>query len=94
MYPVLFKIGPVTIYSLGVFWALGALAGTWILRLELKRYAYDPEIASSLVIAAAIAGLLGARLLFIFEEWKSFTRAPFELIFSGSGFSWYGGFIA
>jgi phosphatidylglycerol:prolipoprotein diacylglycerol transferase len=91
MYPVLFKIGPVTIYSLGLLWALGALAAVWILRLELKRYSHDPEIAASVVFAAAIAGLLGARLLFILEEWKSFTQAPFEFLFSGAGFSWYGG---
>jgi phosphatidylglycerol:prolipoprotein diacylglycerol transferase len=94
MYPVLFKIGPITIYSLGVLWALGALAAVWILRLELKRYGYDPEIAGSAVFAAAIAGLLGARLLFILEEWESFTQAPFELLFSGAGFSWYGGLFA
>jgi phosphatidylglycerol---prolipoprotein diacylglyceryl transferase len=94
MYPVLFKIGPVTIYSLGLLWALGALAGLWILRLELKRYGYDPEVASSVVFAAAIAGLLGARLLFILEEWQAFTQAPFELLFSGAGFSWYGGLFS
>jgi phosphatidylglycerol:prolipoprotein diacylglycerol transferase len=64
MYPVLFTIGPLTIYSLGLLWALGGLAAVWILRLKLKRYGYDPEIAASVVIAAAIAGLLGARLLF------------------------------
>jgi phosphatidylglycerol---prolipoprotein diacylglyceryl transferase len=91
MYPVLFKIGPLTIYSLGLFWALGALAAAWILRLELKRYGYDPEIAASVVVAAAITGLLGARLLFILEEWESFRQAPFQFIFSGAGFSWYGG---
>lgn len=93
MYPVLFKIGPLSIYSLGLFWALGALAAVWILRLELKRYGYDREVAGSAVFAAAIAGLLGARLLFILEEWENFTRVPFAFIFSGSGFSWYGGLI-
>jgi phosphatidylglycerol:prolipoprotein diacylglycerol transferase len=91
MYPVLFKIGPVTVYSLGLLWALGALAAVWILRLELRRYGDDPEVAASVVFAAAIAGLLGARLLFILEEWESFTQAPFEFLFSGAGFSWYGG---
>ncbi len=94
MYPALFKIGPLTIYSLGLFWALGALAAAWIVRRELKRYSYDPEIAASVVFAAAVAGLLGARLLFILEEWESFTRAPFDFIFSGAGFSRYGGFVA
>ena len=91
MHPVLFKIGPLTIYSLGVLWALAAFVAAWIVRLELKRYGYDPEIAASVVTAAAIGGLLGARLLFILEEWESFTQAPFDFIFSGAGFSWYGG---
>jgi phosphatidylglycerol---prolipoprotein diacylglyceryl transferase len=94
VYPVLLKFGPLTIYSLGVFWALGALAAAWIVRLEVKRYGYDPEMAASVVFAAAIAGLLGARLLFILEEWNSFTQAPFHFLFSGAGFSWYGGFVA
>jgi hypothetical protein len=31
MYPVVFEISPITIYSLGIFWALGALAAVWIL---------------------------------------------------------------
>ena len=78
MYPVLFKIGPLTIHSLGVFWALGALAAAWIARLELKRHRYDPELAGGVVTAGAIVGLIGARLLFILEEWNSFTGAPFE----------------
>ena len=91
MYPALFEIGPLTIYSLGLLWALAAFVAAWIVCLELKRYGYDPEIAASVVTAAAIGGLLGARLLFILEEWESFTRAPFDFIFSGAGFSWYGG---
>ena len=70
------------------------MAAAWIVRLELKRYRHDPEIAASVVFAAAIAGLLGARLLFIFEEWENFRQAPFQFIFSGAGFSWYGGLFA
>jgi phosphatidylglycerol---prolipoprotein diacylglyceryl transferase len=93
MLPVLVKIGPFTLYSLGLFWALGALAAVWIVRLELKLYGHDPEIAASVVTAGAIAGLLGARLLFILEEWESFRRTPFDLVFSGAGFSWYGGLV-
>jgi len=93
MYPILFQIGPITIYSLGVFWALGALAGSWITSLELRRSRYKPELASSMVVAAAAGGLVGARLLLILEEWSNFIRAPWDFIFSGAGFSWYGGLI-
>jgi phosphatidylglycerol:prolipoprotein diacylglycerol transferase len=93
MYPVLFHIGPFTIYSLGVLWALAAVCAGWVARLELKRYRLDPELASSMVFAAAAGGLIGARLLVILEEWNSFIRSPWDIILSGAGFSWYGGFF-
>jgi len=91
MYPILFKIGPLTVYSFGTLMAVAALAGGWIARSELKRYQYDPELASTMVIAAAVGGLLGARIFFIFEEWSRFVQAPLDLILSGAGFTWYGG---
>ncbi len=93
MHPVLVEFGPIRIYSLGVFWALGALAAVWILQLELKRYSQNAELASTMVMSAAIGGLAGARLLFIIEEWKHFTREPLSLLLSGSGFSWFGGLL-
>lgn len=93
MYPVLFQIGPLTIYSLGLLWALGALCAGWVVRLELKRYRFDPELASAMVFAAAAGGLIGARLLLILEEWNSFIRSPWDFILSGAGFSWHGGLL-
>jgi len=93
MYPVLFQNELFTIYSLGVLWALAAVCAAWIIRLELKRYRLDPELASSMVFAAAAGGLVGARLLLILEEWTDFLRSPWAFIFSGAGFSWYGGLI-
>lgn len=93
MYPVLFQIGPLTIYSLGVLWGLAAICAGYVVWLELKRYRLDPELASSMVFAAAVGGLIGARLLLILEEWNHFLRSPWDLILSGAGFSWYGGLI-
>jgi phosphatidylglycerol:prolipoprotein diacylglycerol transferase len=93
MYPVLFQNGLFTIYSLGVLWALAAVCAGYVVRLELKRYRLDPELASSMVFAAAAGGLVGARLLLILEEWNDFLRSPWSFIFSGAGFSWYGGLI-
>ena len=93
MLPILFQFGPLTIYSFGVFMALAAIAATWVVQSELKRKGYSPELASTMVFAAAIGGLVGARILFIFEEWSNFLRSPWDYIFTGAGFTWYGGFL-
>src|SRR5919108_4868728 len=93
MYPVLFQFGPFTLYSFGAFMALAALSAAWVVHLELKRRSYNPELASTMVFAAAIGGLLGARILFIVEEWNHFLVSPWDFIFTGAGFTWYGGFF-
>jgi phosphatidylglycerol---prolipoprotein diacylglyceryl transferase len=93
MLPILFQFGPLTIYSFGVFMALAAVTAAWVVHAELKRNGYNPELASTMVFAAAIGGLLGARLLFIAEDWSNFLRSPWDYIFTGAGFTWYGGFL-
>ena len=72
MYPILFQFGPITIYSFGAFMALAALCAAWVVSAELRRHQYDPERASSMVFAAAIGGLIGAR-----SPLTSSNREPF-----------------
>ena len=93
MYPILFKFGPITVYSFGLFMALAALSAAWVVSAELKRRGYNSELASTLVFAAAVGGLIGARALFIVEEWNNFLQTPLNYIFTGAGFTWYGGFF-
>src|SRR5574341_2170088 len=93
MYPVLFQFGPLTVYSFGVMMAIAALCAAWVVHAELKRYGYNPQSASTIVFAAAAGGLIGARLLFIVEEWQGFLVSPWRYIFTGAGFTWYGGFL-
>lgn len=93
MYPILFQFGPITIYSFGAFMALAALTAAWVVHSELKRRGYNSELASSFVFAAALGGLVGARLLFIVEEWNNFLAAPLNYILTGAGFTWYGGLL-
>lgn len=93
MYPILFQFGPLTIYSFGALMALAALTAAWVVHAELERNGYDPELASTIVFAAAVGGLIGARALFIIEVWGSFVRSPWDYIFTGAGFTWYGGFL-
>ena len=93
MYPILFKLGPLTVYSFGTMMALAAFAAGWVVQLELKRYRYPADLASSMVMAAAVGGLVGARLFYIFDDWDGFVRSPLHFLITGAGFTWYGGLL-
>jgi len=93
MLPILFQFGPLTIYSFGACMAIAALLAAWVVHLELKRKGYNPELASTMVFAAAVGGLVGARILFIIEDWSNFLRSPWDFVFTGAGFTWYGGVL-
>jgi phosphatidylglycerol---prolipoprotein diacylglyceryl transferase len=93
MIPVLFHLGPLTVYSYGLMMALGFLAADYVIRLECIRRGIDPEYSSSIVIAAAVAGLIGSRVYAILDDLPTYLADPKSMIFSGSGFVFYGGMI-
>jgi phosphatidylglycerol:prolipoprotein diacylglycerol transferase len=91
MIPVLFHLGPLTVYSYGLMMALGFLAADYVIRLECIRRGYDPEYSSSIVITAAVMGLVGSRVYAILDDLPTYLADPKTMIFSGSGFVFYGG---
>lgn len=93
MYPVLLRIGPVTIYSYGLMMALAFLTAAYLTGKELDRKGLNGELASSLVFWGAAGGLVGARLFAIVEDLPGFFADPFGAIFTGAGFVFYGGLI-
>ncbi len=93
MIPVLLRFGPITIYSYGLMMALGFISAELILASECKRRDIPVGYASSLIIWGAIAGLAGARLWDVYDNFANYARHPITIIFSRSGFVWDGGFI-
>jgi phosphatidylglycerol:prolipoprotein diacylglycerol transferase len=93
VHPVIFSIGPITVYSFGVMLALAFLAAGNVLGRELARKGIDPEFASSMVLWAAVGGLGGSRLLSIIGDWPEFLDHPLAFIFTGAGFVFYGGLL-
>jgi phosphatidylglycerol:prolipoprotein diacylglycerol transferase len=93
MYPVIIELGPIPIYSFGLMMALAFLSGAYLTGFELKRKGYDPEIASALVLWAAVGGIVGARLWLIVADLQGFIEDPLGSLFSGAGFVWYGGLL-
>ncbi len=93
MYPVLLKLGPLTIYSYGLMMAIAFLTAGYLTGKELSRKGFNGDLASTLVFWAAVGGLGGARLFAILGDWQSFVADPLHSLFSGAGFVWYGGFL-
>jgi phosphatidylglycerol:prolipoprotein diacylglycerol transferase len=91
IYPTLIRIGSFEISSFGALVAAGALAGFWLFRRELRLSRLPAEWAD-VSLAAVIAGLVGAKLLWASEH---AGEAPFmSLVLSRAGLSWFGGLAA
>jgi len=88
--PVLFRIGSLEITSFGALVALGALVGLWVFRRELARSGL-PDAAMDAAVYGLVGGLLGAKLLYVFEHLDEGTF--FGLFLDRGGMSWFGGFV-
>ena len=91
MFPVLLRIGPLTVYSYGLMMALGFITGDYLLTRECRRGELNPDYANALVLWAAIAGIVGARIYAVLDDLPAYLADPKAIIFSGSGFVFYGG---
>ena len=95
MYPELLKIGDFTISSFGVFIALCFLAGYWLISAETKRKGLNERAVSNMFLATMIGGIVGAKLLYLFENVPlgELFSDPLTHLLSRGGLTFYGGFI-
>lgn len=90
MYPVLIKLGPISIPSYGFMLAIAFIVGITLFSRDLKRRKMDPGIAYDLGIAAIIGGVLGARTAYVLGH---IGDAPFMDLVLRGGLAWFGGLI-
>jgi phosphatidylglycerol:prolipoprotein diacylglycerol transferase len=90
MYPILFRIGSLEITSFGAMVALAAIVGVWLFQRELRR-AGLPDNAADAGVAGVMAGLAGAKLLWVAEHLHEEPLA--QLLFNRGGLSWFGGLV-
>jgi phosphatidylglycerol:prolipoprotein diacylglycerol transferase len=93
MCPILFKVGPFTIYSYGLMLAIGFISASALMTKEYRRKNLDPNLAGTITLIALVAGVAGSKLLYLLEHWNHFVADPAGLAFSPGGLSFFGGFL-
>ncbi len=95
MYPVLFSIGKFPVSSYGVFLALGFLFGIFLVWRLCRAWDLDEEKTLDLTLLTILGGVLGARIVFVIENFKFFLTSPLSaiLIYRIPGFSFWGGIL-
>jgi phosphatidylglycerol---prolipoprotein diacylglyceryl transferase len=87
MFPTLLRIGSFEITTFGLMMFVAFIVGGWVLTRQFRRYGLSEDLASSMVMVAAIGGIVGAKIYYaiLFRDW--------HLLFDRAGLVWYGGLI-
>lgn len=94
MYPVLFRIGNMSINTYGFMIAIGIIAAILIGIVRGKRRNMSEDVILDIAIYGVLGGVLGAKLLYIIVEWqKIFSGALTIKDILVNGFVVYGGII-
>src|SRR6266550_7227247 len=94
MYPRLFELGPITVYTYGVLLAAAYLLGLKYAMTRAKARGLDSARVLDLGIYIIISALLGAKLLLLVTDFQTFKNDPRELLtLARSGGVFYGGLI-
>lgn len=94
MFPVLIKIGPLTIHTYGFIIAIGFLVALMFAAREAKRQNIPKEGIVDIGFYALFAGLVGSRLFFVLTNWQRYSEHPIDIvkIWEG-GLVFYGGML-
>jgi phosphatidylglycerol:prolipoprotein diacylglycerol transferase len=94
MYPRLFDLGPITVYTYGVLLAAAYLLGLKLAMNRAKARGLDANRVLDLGIYIIISALIGAKLLLLVTDFRTFRADPRELLtLARSGGVFYGGLI-
>src|SRR5262245_35058841 len=94
MHPRLFELGPLTVYTYGVLLAAAYLLGLKFAMVRANARGLDQNSVLGLGICIIISALVGAKLLLVFTDFRTFAANPRELLsLVREGGVFYGGLI-
>ncbi len=94
MHPEIFRWGILHVRSYGLMLAIAFLVGTWLGLREARRRGLEEDRLVTVILAALVAGVLGARGLYVLEHVDEFRRewGSVLAVWQG-GLTLYGGIV-
>jgi phosphatidylglycerol:prolipoprotein diacylglycerol transferase len=90
MHPVLLTIGPVTLYTFGVFVLLAFFVAVFIIWFFGRREGFEEEKILDTILVTSIMGILGGRIFWFLGHPHLFSVLSFFRIFRIPGFTFLG----
>ena len=95
MHPEILHWGVLRITSYGLMLAIAFLVGTWLALREARRLGLDEDHVVTVILAALVAGVVGARALYVAEHMRDFRGAYVSVLaLWQGGLTLYGGIVA
>jgi phosphatidylglycerol---prolipoprotein diacylglyceryl transferase len=95
--PRLFHVGNFSLPTYGLLVSIGVLVGLWISVRNSEKQGIDPELAWNFGILVVLAGIIGAKVLYILVDLSYYMAHPGEIFSFGTlqaGGVFSGGLVA
>ena len=79
MFPILLKIGPLTIHTYGFMMALGVALGMWFIYVQAKKQELPASKLIDVAFYTIIVALLGAKLILLIGDLSYYIENPKQL---------------
>jgi len=86
-------LGPLTLQTFGICFALGFLAAGAVIRRRLAELGRPTDWAWEMIFAALVGGLVGSRLDYLIQNRDSLDGGILGNLVGGAGLVWFGGLI-
>lgn len=97
MYPQLFHVGRFFLPTYGLLVSIGVLTGLWISVRNSESQGVSPDHAWNLGILTVLCGIVGAKILYIINDWSNYAEHPGDIFSIGTlqaGGVFSGGLVA
>jgi phosphatidylglycerol:prolipoprotein diacylglycerol transferase len=92
--PTIVEVGSIEITWHGLFTALGVIAGVAIATILARKAGYSEDTVYNVALALVIGGIIGARALYVIENWSDFESNIGDIFaINTGGISIYGALI-